>query len=103
MREDIVPDVSLGTHFFNELVEMDILYMALFPTREGNFIGRAFFEEQPNRLTDLLPEEGRWAETVRVIDAADLPDRAIVLNANTLAQTVLVYLDRDAARPAPED
>jgi len=31
MREDLVPDVSLGTHFFNELVEMDILYLALFP------------------------------------------------------------------------
>ena len=31
MREDLIPDVSLGTHFFNDLVELDILYLALFP------------------------------------------------------------------------
>ena len=36
MREDLVPDVSLGTHFFNDLVEMDILYLALFPGRRNN-------------------------------------------------------------------
>ena len=36
MREDLVPDVSLGTHFFNDLVEMDMLYLALFPGRKDN-------------------------------------------------------------------
>ena len=30
MHEGLVPDLSLGTHFFNDLVEMDILYMAFF-------------------------------------------------------------------------
>jgi len=28
MREGLVPDVSLGTHFFNDLVEMQVLYLA---------------------------------------------------------------------------
>ena len=36
MREDLVPDVSLGTHFLSELVEMDMLYLALFP-KQGVF------------------------------------------------------------------
>jgi hypothetical protein len=36
MREDLIPDVSLGTHFFNDLVAMDILDPALFPGREGH-------------------------------------------------------------------
>ena len=31
MRENLVPDVSLGTHFFNDLVEMDMLYFAVDP------------------------------------------------------------------------
>ena len=47
MREDLVPDVSLGTHFFNELVEMDMLYLALFPGREGNLLNEEFFEQAP--------------------------------------------------------
>ena len=28
MHEGLIPDVSLGTHFFNDLVEMDMLYLA---------------------------------------------------------------------------
>jgi hypothetical protein len=35
MREDLIPDVSLGTHFFNDLVAMDILDPALFPGARG--------------------------------------------------------------------
>ena len=35
MRDTLVPDVSLGTHFLSELVEMDVLYFALFPRRDA--------------------------------------------------------------------
>jgi len=35
MHEHLVPDVSLGTHLFNELVEADILYFALFHGHEA--------------------------------------------------------------------
>ena len=31
MNENLVPDVSLGTHFFNDIVEFRMLYIALFP------------------------------------------------------------------------
>ena len=44
MRDDLVPDVSLGTHFFNDLVENDMLYLALFPKREGNYWNDALFD-----------------------------------------------------------
>ena len=53
MREDLVPDVSLGTHFFNDLVEWDMLYLALFPGKKGNDWNREFFENAPNRLSGL--------------------------------------------------
>ena len=59
MREDLVPDVSLGTHFFNELVELDILYLALFPGRPGNGWNTAILEKAPNRLLELVPEADR--------------------------------------------
>ncbi|MDR0352537.1 MAG: PEP/pyruvate-binding domain-containing protein [Opitutaceae bacterium] len=41
MSEHLTPDISLGTHFFGELVEMNMLYFALFPGREGNEIDLA--------------------------------------------------------------
>ncbi|HSW51140.1 MAG TPA: PEP/pyruvate-binding domain-containing protein, partial [Bryobacteraceae bacterium] len=61
MREGLVPDVSLGTHFFNDLVEMQILYLALVPGKEGNRVNADFIERAPNRLSALLPQESAWA------------------------------------------
>jgi hypothetical protein len=93
MRDDFVPDVSLGTHFLNELIEMDILYMALFPTRADNLLNKAFFESQPNRLPELLPDAAQWAAGVRVID---LEGRlAVKLHANTLKQKAVCYVERE--------
>ena len=92
MREDLVPDVSLGTHFFNDLVEMDILYLALFPGRKGNSWNYAFFEQTPNRLAELLPGDARWSEVVRVIDMPR-DGATLKLNANALTQQVLCYLE----------
>ncbi|MDY7011481.1 MAG: PEP/pyruvate-binding domain-containing protein [Planctomycetota bacterium] len=96
MRAELVPEVSLGTHLFSEMVEMDILYLALFPGKEGNFLNESFFKNTPNRLSDLLPDDAaRWGRVVRVIDTADLDDIATVkLNANTVAQRVVCYIKR---------
>ena len=94
MHDHLVPDVSLGTHMFNELVEADILYFALFHGHEGNRLNMAFLDQAPNRLADLLPAEAAWAEAVRVIDAADAGP--LVLNANTLSQNVVCYRESRA-------
>lgn len=94
MREDLIPDVSLGTHFFNDLVEMDMLYMALFPGREGNSWSDEFFEQSPNRLAELFPGEGRWSDVVHVIDIPpDGDGKSLKMVANSLAQQVVCYLE----------
>jgi hypothetical protein len=94
MRDDLVPDVSLGTHFFNEIVELDMLYLALFPAREGNQLNRAFFEQAPNRLAELAPDAQRWQHVVRVLDMPDPAGAVLRLNANTLTQRVVCYRER---------
>ena len=35
MHAGLAPDVSPGPHFFNDLVEMDMLYLAVSPGRRG--------------------------------------------------------------------
>ncbi len=96
MREDLVPDVSLGTHFFNELVESDILYLALFPDRDGNFLNESFFDGCRNKLPELLPDSASRSDVVRVIDAADLSDgRLVKLTADALKQRVVCYRHRE--------
>ena len=98
MREDLVPDVSLGTHFFGELVEMDMLYLALFPSQEGNSLNHAFFEQGPNKLNELLPSASLYSHVVYVIDTKDLPDAPVLrLHGDTLKQRAICYVDPEAA------
>ncbi|MFP4105058.1 MAG: PEP/pyruvate-binding domain-containing protein [Phycisphaerae bacterium] len=93
MRKDLVPDVSLGTHFLNELVENQMLYLAFFPNAEGNSLNEKFFAEAPNHLRDLLPDWREWDHMIKVIDAEDIGDGLnIHLNANTLKQHVVCYI-----------
>ena len=94
MREDLVPDVSLGTHFFSELVEVDALYLALFPNQENNLLKHEFFEGSKNLLRELLPDAAAYEHVIRVIDATRLPDRAkLTLHADTVKQRVMCYLE----------
>ncbi len=91
MGSNIVPDVSLGTHFFNDIVEASMLYMAVYPARKGNRIDETFFAAGPNRLAQLLPDDGALAEVVRVIDVAADGGGALFLNANCIAQQAVCY------------
>ena len=94
MREGLVPDVSLGTHFFNDLVEMQILYLALVPAKEGNFVNVDFIAEALNCLPGLIPEEAAWAKVVRVIDPGDIRGgRVLRLHADALKQSAICYFD----------
>jgi len=95
MRDDLVPDVSLGTHFFNELVELDILYCALFPKRQDNFLNGPLLESATNRLAELLPAEAGWAHVVKVVDAETLPGGGMIrLAADMLKQRVVCWRAR---------
>ena len=94
MREGLVPDVSLGTHFFNDLVETQVLYLALIPGKEGNCVNADFIEQAPNCLPGLIPEEAAWAKVVRVIEPGDIRGgRVLRLHADALKQSAICYLD----------
>jgi hypothetical protein len=94
MHADLVPDVSLGTHFFNGLIEMEILYVAVFP-RGKDSLNVDYFEHAPNRLAAVLPEASRWAEVIRVIDPAEAAGAPrLHLCADPMEQSFLCYLKR---------
>ncbi len=64
----LIPDLSFGTHFFQDMVEMDIFYMAIYPEKDGVLFNTAWMKKQLNILTDLMPDDGRFANVVRVYD-----------------------------------
>jgi hypothetical protein len=97
MGMNVIPDVSLGSHFFNDLVEANMLYLALYPNREGHGLDEALLRSAPNRLAELLPDDAGLAPVVHVVDFPLPGDRRqLWLNADCVLQRVLCYL-----QPAP--
>lgn len=93
MHEGLNPDLSLGTHFFNDLVDMDILYMGISPLQTGSALNEALLKDAPNRLLTLLPEAAPYAEMIRVVDSHDVAEgQRLLLHADTLEQRGVVFL-----------
>lgn len=91
MHERLIPDVSLGSHFFNDLVEHDMLYLAHFPRRSENFLDVEWFKNAPNQLLDLAPDAGALADIVRVIDCGEGAADRLWLRADATAQTAFIF------------
>jgi len=64
----LVPDLSFGTHFFQDMVEMDIFYMAIYPEREDVFFNLPWLTRQTNIFEDLMPNDQKYKKVVRVYD-----------------------------------
>jgi hypothetical protein len=94
MHAGLVPDVSLGTHFFNDLVEMDMLYFAVFPDRGRNSFSESFLKRAASFLRLIPPENDLWARTLTVLEQRDPPDkgRELRLYADATSQSALCYV-----------
>lgn len=86
---NLVPDLSFGTHFFQDLVETDIFYVAIFPGHKGFSFNEKWFASQPNNLERLLPEKSKYADVIKVIDLPDTPARIV---GDILSQQVMCFL-----------
>lgn len=63
-----VPDLSFGTHFFQDLVEAQIRYLPLYPDEPENDLNEAFFRGGTNLLPGLLPEFEPISHAVKILD-----------------------------------
>ncbi len=62
-----VPEVSYGTHFFQDLVENRIYYLAVFPGLKENTLNEAFLHAGENALSKMAPQYKELAQIIRVI------------------------------------
>lgn len=63
----LVPEPSLGTHFFQDLLEAQIYPLALYLEDSGSQFKRSFFYDTPNRLGELVPGSEAYAKVLRVL------------------------------------
>ncbi len=67
IKDGFMPEVSFGTHFFQDLVEAGIHYLPLYPDEAGNRFHCEFLQQTANSLAGLLPADADFAEYIRVI------------------------------------
>lgn len=67
-QKDYVPELSFGTHFFQDLVESKIFYLPLYPDDAGVIFNESFFMRSKNFLADILPDFAEYSDVIRVID-----------------------------------
>jgi pyruvate, water dikinase len=84
-----VPELSFGTHFFQDLVEANIRYLPLYPDDEGVHFNWAFFKNSRSILKEIIPEYAHLEKTLRVID--------VPANANGQFLRILTNADQDLA------
>ena len=63
-----VPDLSFGTHFFQDLVETNVRYLPLYPDSAGAVFNDEFFDQATNILPELAKEHAHLSPVLRVID-----------------------------------
>jgi len=65
---NLMPEFSFGTHFFQDLVETDIFYVAIFTQKEDVIFNKKWFSQRANLLTDFVPESGKYENVVKVYE-----------------------------------
>jgi hypothetical protein len=65
------PEPSLGTHFFQDLLESQIFPLALQLDDPATRFNAVFFESMPNRLGELLPGSRKFEPSIQLIKVSD--------------------------------
>ena len=67
-KGNYMPDLSFGTHFFQDLVEGHIRYLPLYPDNVKNAFNERFLLGSKNILADILPKYSSLSGVIRLID-----------------------------------
>ena len=87
----MIPELSFGTHFFQDLVEMNIFYMAIYPENKKVIFNIKWMQEEPNLLDKLVPEDRQYAGVVRVCDVGK---KDLRLCSDVVAQEMICFFNK---------
>jgi len=103
-KGNYVPDLSFGTHFFQDLVEASIRYLPLYPDDPDTVFNEEFLRGSDNVLDQLVPEAARLRKIIRVIDVSQATDGQLLRIAmNAEADVAVAYFSADAGEDTAEE
>ncbi|MGE5396260.1 MAG: PEP/pyruvate-binding domain-containing protein [Chitinophagales bacterium] len=101
-KSNYLPELSFGTHFFQDLVESNIRYLPLYPDNKGVIFNEKFLTRSKNMLTTILPDFSELDEVIRVIDVTDVSGGYMLhVTMNADLREALGYLARFSGQPEP--
>ena len=83
---NLKPELSFGTHFFHDLVETNIFYLALFPDKKGIVFNRRWFGKSKNIFLSLTDKHKKYGHVVEVYD---VEDRGLRIMSDIVSQKVI--------------
>jgi hypothetical protein len=92
----LAPEPSLGTHFFQDLMEAQIYPLSVNLDEPDAILNRQFFYETPNRMKEWIKCDESSCQSVRLIDAADIrPGHHVELAMDDETGLAVAYLSPD--------
>lgn len=93
-KASYVPILSFGTHFFQDLVEADIMYIPIYPDQSGVTFRESFFRCSENMLGKILPEYSYLSDVVKVIDVpASNYGKKLAIRLNSDLEQAVAFLN----------
>lgn len=87
------PELSFGTHFFQDLIESSIKYIPLYPDDDGIIFNQIFLNKSPNVFSRLIPQFSQLEATIRVIKIDDeFPAMSLHILMNAEIEKSVAYI-----------
>ncbi len=98
-KGNYVPDLSFGTHFFQDLVEAGIRYLPLYPDDSHQVFKEEVLLNAPNQLVEFLPEYRFLEDVVKVVDINSIkPGNCLRILMNADAEKAVgIFTPRDGS------
>jgi len=95
MHENLIPDISLGSHFFNELIETDILYFAIQPNLKNHLIDYAFLNNAKSSHAIFSSDTPDLQDVVKIIYPNEKDKFTFQFTAVTEQQKAILFLENE--------
>ncbi|MFA5388735.1 MAG: PEP/pyruvate-binding domain-containing protein [Candidatus Omnitrophota bacterium] len=85
---NLMPELSFGTHFFQDLVETKIFYAALFPEKKDVSFNIKWLRQLKNIFTELAPGASRYKDVIEVYETGA---KGLKLMSDVVTQRVICF------------
>ncbi len=89
--DNVMPELSYGSHFFQDLVESGIFYLALFPDRPEVYMKKELFGSESSLIAEEAPEYSEYSDVIKIFD---LSDKKLHIYADINSQKILCCFAR---------